>query len=34
MQYRAIFVTKNGVNLWYWIGTTDSYSAFTGIKDS
>jgi hypothetical protein len=25
MQYRAIFVVRNGKNMWYWIGTHADY---------
>lgn len=30
MQYRAIFVVQNGINVWYWIGTHAEYDTFTG----
>ena len=33
MQYRAIyFVDKDGINVWYWIGTHADYDRFTGGK--
>jgi hypothetical protein len=30
--YRAIYVVRNGVNIWYWIGTHGDYDTFTGRK--
>jgi len=30
MQYRAIFVEKDGINEWYWVGTHADYKTFTG----
>ena len=30
MQYRAIYVTVDGVNLWYWVGTHAEYDAYIG----
>jgi hypothetical protein len=30
MQYRAIYVVENGINVWYWIGTHAEYGRFTG----
>jgi hypothetical protein len=30
MQYRAIYVEVDGVNVWYWIGTHAQYKVFTG----
>src|ERR1700719_1119157 len=30
MQYRAIYVVRNGINVWYWIGTHADYKKFTG----
>jgi hypothetical protein len=30
MQYRAIYVVENSVNVWYWIGTHAEYDKFTG----
>jgi hypothetical protein len=32
MQYRAIYVIDNGVNVWYWIGTHAQYKTFTASK--
>jgi hypothetical protein len=32
INYRAIYVVRNGVNVWYWIGTHADYDAFTGRK--
>jgi hypothetical protein len=32
MQYRAVYVVVDGVNVWYWIGTHAQYKAFTGSK--
>jgi len=31
-QYRAIYVVRDGVNVWYWIGTHAEYDRFTGGK--
>jgi hypothetical protein len=30
MQYRAIFVVVDGINVWYWIGSHSEYNRFTG----
>lgn len=30
--YRAIYVVRNGVNIWYWIGSHADADTFTGIK--
>ena len=30
MQYRAIHIIKNGINIWYWIGPHAEYDKFTG----
>ncbi len=30
--YRAIYVVRNGVNLWYWIGSHADYDQFVGRK--
>jgi hypothetical protein len=30
--YRAIYVVRNGVNLWYWIGSHADYDRLTGRK--
>lgn len=30
MQYRAIYVSADGMNVWYWIGTHAQYNSFTG----
>jgi len=30
MQYRAIYVEVDGVNVWYWVGTHAQYKVFTG----
>ena len=30
MQYRAIYVVENGINVWYWIGTHAEYDRYTG----
>ena len=30
MQYRAIYVVVDGINVWYWIGTHADYDRFTG----
>jgi hypothetical protein len=32
MGYRAIYVVRNGVNVWYWIGTHADYDKFVGRK--
>lgn len=32
MQYRAIYVVVNGINVWYWLGTHAEYKKFTGSK--
>jgi hypothetical protein len=32
MGYRAIYVVRNGVNVWYWIGTHADYDQFIGRK--
>ena len=32
MQYRAIYVVVDGVNVWYWIGTHAEYKTYTGSK--
>jgi hypothetical protein len=32
MQYRAIYVVRNGINIWYWIGTHADYKKYTGSK--
>lgn len=32
MQYRAIYVVRDGINVWYWIGPHAEYDAFTGRK--
>ena len=32
MQYRAIYVEDDGINIWYWIGTHAAYKRFTGSK--
>lgn len=32
MQYRAIYVVRGAVNIWYWIGTHADYATFTGRK--
>ena len=29
MQYRALYVHDNGVNVWYWIGSHAAYKTFT-----
>jgi hypothetical protein len=28
--YRVIYVPRDGVNVWYWIGSHADYDAFTG----
>jgi hypothetical protein len=30
MQYRALFVEVDGMNIWYWIGTRADYDEFVG----
>lgn len=32
MGYRAIYAIRNGVNVWYWIGTHADYDTFIGRK--
>jgi hypothetical protein len=32
MQYRAVYVPVDGVNVWYRIGTHAQYKVFTGSK--
>jgi hypothetical protein len=32
IKYRAIYVVRDGVNLWYWIGSHADYDAFIGKK--
>jgi hypothetical protein len=32
ISYRAIYVVRNGVNLWYWIGSHADYDKFVGRK--
>src|SRR5687768_1376764 len=32
MQYRAIYVPVDGINVWYWIGSHADYDTFTGKK--
>jgi hypothetical protein len=29
-RYRALYVTEDEVNIWYWIGTHSAYNIFTG----
>jgi hypothetical protein len=31
-RYRAIYVVDGDTNVWYWIGTHESYNTFTGRK--
>ena len=31
-RYRAIYVVDGNTNVWYWIGTHESYNTFTGRK--
>src|SRR5262249_54337027 len=31
-KYRAIYVTQQGINVWYWIGTHNDYESFIGRK--
>ena len=30
--YRAIYVVRGNVNLWYWVGSHSDYNTFTGRK--
>jgi hypothetical protein len=30
MQYRALYVVEDDVNVWYWIGTHAEYKKYTG----
>ena len=30
MQYRALFIVVEGINVWYWIGSHAQYNRFTG----
>ena len=30
MQYRAIYVVVDGINIWYWMGSHADYKTFTG----
>jgi hypothetical protein len=32
MGYRAIYVVRNGVNVWYWIGSHADYDKLIGRK--
>jgi hypothetical protein len=32
MQYRAIYVVVDDVNVWYWVGTHAAFDRFTGKK--
>ncbi len=32
MQYRAIYIVREGINVWYWIGTHAAYKKYTGSK--
>lgn len=32
MQYRAIYVLTDKVNVWYWIGTHAAYKRFTASR--
>jgi hypothetical protein len=32
LDYRAIYVTEDGINVWYWIGTHADYDTFVGRK--
>jgi hypothetical protein len=32
MQYRAIHIVRDQINVWYWIGTHGEYDRFTGKK--
>ena len=31
-QWCAIYVPDGDVNVWYWVGTHESYNNFTGLK--
>jgi len=31
-RYRAIYVVDGNTNVWYWIGSHESYNNFTGRK--
>jgi hypothetical protein len=31
-RYRAIYVVDGDTNVWYWIGSHESYNNFTGKK--
>jgi len=31
-RYRAIYVVDGDTNVWYWIGSHESYNTFTGRK--
>ncbi len=30
MQYRAVYIPVDGINVWYWVGTHAQYKHFTG----
>ena len=30
-RYRAVYVVKDGVNVWYWVGTHAEYDRFSGF---
>jgi hypothetical protein len=32
LRYRAIYVVDGDTNVWYWIGSHESYNNFTGKK--
>ncbi len=32
MQYRAIHMIEDRINVWYWIGSHAQYDAFVGLK--
>ena len=32
MNYRAISAIRDGINVWYWIGTHAAYGTFVGRK--
>jgi len=32
MQYRAIYIPVDGINVWYWIGSHAAYETYTGRK--
>lgn len=32
MDYRALYVKTNGINVWHWIGNHSDYNTFTGKK--